>query len=118
MLLRDANTAEQYANEIISSLRYTYDHVLRHLDISRKRMQQQYNKGLRYIDYSAGEKVLMKMKYYMTGESRKLSPRRSGPWTILEKLPKGVNFRIRNDSNKQEKIVKICKRSLGLIEQI
>ena len=64
-----------------------------------------HNKNLRFFDYKAGEKVWLKMKHYKSGENRKLSPRQSGPWTVMEKLPNGVNFCIVNDSTKNEKIV-------------
>ena len=45
------------------------------------------------------------MKHYKTGENRKLSPRRGGPWVVLEKLPNGVNFKIKNDSTGETKVV-------------
>ena len=67
-------------------------------------MQQHYNKKIRYIDYMVGQKVWLKAKHYKTGENRKLAPRRDGPWTIVEKLPNGVNFRIEN-SLKERKVV-------------
>ena len=46
----------------------------------------------------------VKLKHYKTGESRKLSPRRTGPWTIVEKLPNGVNFKVSNDSTKAQQV--------------
>ena len=68
-------------------------------------MQRQYNKNIRFYNYKVGDKVWVKMKYYKVGEHRKLSPRRSGPWTIREKLPNGLNFKVTNDSSKSEKII-------------
>ena len=47
----------------------------------------------------------LKVKYYKTGENRKLAPRRGGPWIVAERLPNGVNVRIRNETTKDEKIV-------------
>ena len=47
----------------------------------------------------------LKVKFYKTGENRKLSPRRTGPWTVLEKMPNGLNFRITNHHSNEEKIV-------------
>ena len=47
----------------------------------------------------------MTKKYFKTGENRKLSPRRGGPWTIIEKCPNGVNFRVRCDTTREEKVV-------------
>ncbi len=57
-------------------------------------MQQQYNKGLCFIDDVVGQKV----------ENRKLATQRDGPWTILQKLPNGMNFTISN-SGKEQKVV-------------
>ena len=67
-------------------------------------MQHHYNKKIRYIDYIVGQNVWLKVKQYKTGENRKLAPRRDGPWTIVEKLPNGVNFCIEN-SLKERKVV-------------
>ena len=68
-------------------------------------MQAQYNKNIRFIDHNAGDKVWLKVKCYKTGENRKLAPRRRGPWTVIKKLPNGVNFEIVNDQTKDKKIV-------------
>ena len=68
-------------------------------------MQKQYNKNLNFRDYVSGEKVWLKVKFYKTGENRKLSPRRNGPWTVLSKLPNCVNFHIVNDKTREEKVV-------------
>ena len=67
-------------------------------------MQRQYNTKLRFIDYSRGQQVWLKVKYYKTGENRKLAPRRTGPWKVIQKLPNGVNFEIEN-SNGEKKVV-------------
>ena len=64
-------------------------------------MQKQYNKNVRFNNYKVGDKAWLKVKHYKTGENRKLSPRKTGPWTILEKLPNGVNFRVINDLSKK-----------------
>ena len=68
-------------------------------------MQQQYNTNIRLNDYQSGDNVCLKTKHYKSGESKKLSPRRNGPWQIMEKLPNGVNFRIINVRSGQQKIV-------------
>ena len=57
-------------------------------------MQQHYNKNIHYMGYVIGLKVLLKVKHYNTGENKKLAPRVT--WTIVEKLPNGVTFRIEN----------------------
>ena len=62
-------------------------------------MQQYYNRHTHVIAYKEGQYVWLKTKHNKTGECRKLAPRRNGPWTIVEKLPNGVNFKIRNKSN-------------------
>ena len=82
-----------------------FDRVVEKLQISNERMQKDYNKNIRFNDYEAGNKVLLKTKYYKTGENRKLSPRRNGPWTVIRKLPNGVNFEIRNDDTREKKVV-------------
>ena len=86
-------------------LQLAFDHVVTHLKLSKIKMQKQYNRNLRFNDYKGGDKVWLKVKYYKTGENRKLSRRRSGPWTVLTKLPNGVNFKIRNDKSNDEKVV-------------
>ena len=68
-------------------------------------MQQWYNTNIQFNDYKSGDNVWLKTKHYKSGESRKLSPRRNGPWQIMEKLPNRVNFRIINVRSRQQKIV-------------
>ena len=101
----DVITASQYFEEGSVVLQDMFDTVIQELNLSKEKMMRQYNKNLRVIDYKNGEKVWLKVKYYKTGENRKLAPRRGGPWTIVEKLPNGVNFRIRNDSSAEMKVV-------------
>ena len=87
-----------------SSMKDIFSHVVETLEISKRKMQQQYNRNLRFIDYTEGQQVWLKVKHYKTGENRKLAPRRDGPWKIITKLPNGVNFQIEN-SRKERKIV-------------
>ena len=68
-------------------------------------MLRQYNRNIRYHDYAIRQLVWLKVRYYKTGETRKLSPWRDGPWVTVEKLPNGVNFKIRNVKTKESKIV-------------
>ena len=79
--------------------------MIQNLQLRKIKMQQQYNKNIRFNDYKPGEKVWLKSKHYKSGEQWKLSPRRNGPWRILEKLPNGVNFLIINDQTRQSKLV-------------
>ena len=74
------------------------------LNISRAAMMKQYNKNIRFHDHKSGDKVWLKRRYYKTGENRKLSSRKSGPWTIIRKMPNGVNFKIENEK-KERKII-------------
>ena len=67
-------------------------------------MQAQYNQKLCFNN-QPGDKVWLKVKFYKTGENRKLARRRYGPWTVLRKLPNGVNFEISNDKTHEKKIV-------------
>ena len=99
------STAKDYAKEISCSLQEVYNQVQRNLQINREKMSAQYNRNLHVIDFQPGQKVWLKMKYFKTGESKKLAPRKSGPWTIEEKLGNGVNFKIKRDSTKKEMVV-------------
>ena len=62
-------------------------------------MLEQYNKNIRFNDYKKGEEVWMKIKHFKTGETRKLAPRRNGPWIVLRKMPNGVNLEVKNQKN-------------------
>ena len=101
----DIVTPAEYAAELKTHLNEVYRHVALSLGLNREQMQKQYNKNIRFHDYHVGEKVWLKTKYYKTGENKKLSPRRNGPWTIVDKLPNGLNFRIENDSTGNKKVV-------------
>ena len=100
----DQRLPKEYAEITNSLLQDIYSQVSTSLELSKERMQQHYNKNIRYIDYLVGQKVWLKVKHYKTGEHRKLAPRRDGPWTVIEQLPNGVNFRIEN-SHKEKKVV-------------
>ena len=59
-----------------------FQYVIKHLQLSKIKMSRQHNKHTRYHDYNIGQRVRMKVKYYKTGENRKLSPRRGEPWLM------------------------------------
>ena len=101
----DSVSPREYGEEVSSSLVDIFRHVESNLKVSKESMRKQYNKGLRVIEYKPGDSVWMAARYFKSGESRKLSPRRNGPWTIVEKLSNGVNFRVRNDHSREEKVV-------------
>lgn len=101
----DIVSPREFSDETNMALQELFDNVKKYLKSSKSVMQAQYNKKLKFHDYQPGVKVWLAKKFFKTGESRKLSPRRSGPWTVVEKLPNGVNFRIACDRSKEEKIV-------------
>ena len=101
---KDVVSPSEYVQELEISLKSVWDSVLKHLNISKQEMMSQYNKNLRFHDHLPGSKVWLKAKYIKSGEN-KLAPKRSGPWTVIEKLPNGVNFRIRNDKSRETKVV-------------
>ena len=68
-------------------------------------MIKQYNKHIVFHDYKPGDWVWLKKKVFKPGESRKLAPRKTGPWRVLRKLPNGVNFEIEELKTKTIKIV-------------
>ena len=101
----DIITTLDYATETKLRLTEVHKHVATNLGLNRIHMQQQYNKNINFHIYCKGDKVWLKRKYFKTGETQKLAPRRNGSWTILEKLKNGVNFRIQNDVNKKKQVV-------------
>ena len=102
---RDIITASDFAEELKLKLNKSYGTVNRNLLSSRKRMENSYNKSIRTNNYITGQKVWLRNKSFKGGESAKLAPRRSGPWTVVDILPNGRNFRIRNDSNSKVVVV-------------
>ena len=101
----DGNLPSNYVSDMKLKLRIITENVLSQLKVNATHMRINYNKGLVFRDYMPGEKVWLSSKFYKTGESAKCAPRRDGPWTIIEKLNNGVNFRIRNDKSSALKIV-------------
>ena len=85
---RDITTASEYAEELKIVLKKIYEQVNEQLKLTRDEMEKQYNKTINLNDYKVGNAVWLKRKHYKTGESKKLSPRKSGPWEIIETLEK------------------------------
>ena len=100
----DLISPKEYEKDTTSLLRDIFGHVTRKLEISKDKMQRQNNTKLQFIDYNRGQKVWLKIKYYKTGEKRKVAPRRTGPRKVIQKLPNGVNFEIKN-SHGEKKVV-------------
>ena len=86
-------------------LQEVYSQVNINLGLNRENMKKQYNKNVRVINYTNRQKVWLKAKYYKTGASKKLAPRKSGPWTVTKILDNDVNFEITRDSSSQKVIV-------------
>ena len=93
----DAHTAEEYLSDIKTKLTDVIHDVRKHLQISQSKMKNMYDKKTthKFSPYAMGDKVWLRKKCYKTGENRKLSPRRTGPWTVIETFPNLVNFRIK-----------------------
>ena len=94
----------EYIKDVRIQLKCVLDVVTKNLNISRKAMMKQYNSNLNFYNYQVGDKVWVKRRRFKPGESRKLSPRNTGPWTIVAKKNNGVAFEILNAS-KQTKII-------------
>ena len=94
-----------YVQELKTRLRIVVENVMAELSVNAQNMQIKYNKKLRFFNYTPGEKVWLKAKYFKSGENSKCAPRRSGPWSIINKLRNGVNFSIQNDKTKEFKVV-------------
>ena len=90
----DVTNASDYAEELQGTLNEIYKQVNVQLEITRTDMQLQYNKRLNFNDYKPGDRVWLKKKHYRPGESRKLAPRKTEPWSVISKLPNGVCFQI------------------------
>ena len=98
----DLVSPKDFELEVTSQLQDFFNYVTAKLEVSKAKMQQQYNTNLRFVDYEPNQKVWLKVKHYKTGENRKLAPRRTGPWNVIRKLPNGVNFRIENSQGEQK----------------
>ena len=99
-----ADNPRRYLEDLHIQMRDVILHVTKSLNIYKLDMMKQYNKNIMFFDYKPGEQVWVKRKRFKPGENRKLAPRKSGPWTVVEKLPNGVNFRIINEK-KDTKVI-------------
>ena len=64
-------------------------------------MEKSYNTSIKTHDYAVGDDVWLRKKNFKGGESIKLAPRRTGPWTIVEVKADGRNFLIRSRNGKR-----------------
>ena len=116
-----ARSPAEYVKDLRLQMRDIIQRVNENLGISKTAMLKQYNKNLRFYDYKAGEKVWLKRRHFKPGENRKLSPRKTGPWTVICKKPNGVNFEIENSKKKRQvvhhdRLAPFRHRSPGLDE--
>ena len=99
-----SGSTKDYVNNLRNHLQNLYESVRTHLNVSRGKMKKkQYDTNVNYQDLKIGDKVLEKT--VDIGESRKLSPRKTGPWSILNKMPNGVTFLIENGSTGKRQVV-------------
>lgn len=97
-----AASASEYLQDLKVQLLENIRHATKFLGISRERMVKQYNKNLHYISYQINDKVWLHKKTFKSGENAKLSPRKSGPWKVVEVYPNKVNFKIQDDAGNQQ----------------
>ena len=75
----DAMSPKDYQGNARDRLRDLYESVRTQLKISRDRMKKQYDTNINHHNYEIGDRVWLKKKNFKIGESRKLSPRKTGP---------------------------------------
>ena len=95
----------EYLKDIKVQLFETIDHVAKFLGIAREKMAKQYNKTLKTHKLVINDRVWLERRSFRSHENKKLSPRKTGPWTIMKVYPNGVNFRIKEDSSGRTKVV-------------
>ena len=91
----DVEVPNEYLKNLECKLKDIIYHVKNHLQLNQVKMRNNYNrKATEHHDYNEGDEVWLKKKCYKTGENRKLSPRKTGPWVITKKYDNLVNFKI------------------------
>ena len=78
------------------------NHVANSLRIARVKMVLQYGKNVKEIKYTVNDKVWLQKKTFKSDENKKMSPRKSGPWTIIKVYPDNVNFKIVDHSGQTQ----------------
>ena len=96
---------QEYVNDVKLRLKYTMPVVRRHIELNQEKMKNSYDRNTRVNIYKEGDQVWLRKKAYKTGEYKKLSPRRTGPWTVLKKLNNGSNYQIQLNGSKDVKVV-------------
>ena len=62
----------------------------------------QYGKNVKAIKYVINDKVWLQKKTFKPNENKKMSPQKTGPWTIIKVYPNNVNFKIVDNSGKTQ----------------
>ena len=57
-----------------SSTKNIFSQVVETLEINKRKMQQQYNRNFRFINYSEGQQVWLKVKHCNTGKTENWPP--------------------------------------------
>ena len=92
-----ACSPSDYLSDLKVQLLENIRHAAKFLGITREKMVQQYNKNLHVLRYAPNDMVWLHKVSFKKGENAKLSPRKTGPWKVIEVLANGVNFRIEDE---------------------
>ena len=98
---RDISSPSDFASKMKLRLEKTYKSVNTNLKGYRARMVTSYNTSVKHHDYAVGDEVWLRKKNFKCGESEKLSPRRTGPWTVVEVKENGRNFLLRHRNGRR-----------------
>ena len=97
-----ACSPSEYLSDLKIHLLENIRHAAKFLGITREKMVKQYNKNLHFIRYAPNNMVWLHKVSFRKVENAKLSPRRTGPWKVIEVLANGLNFRIEDDQGTQQ----------------
>eukprot|EP00795_Rhopilema_esculentum_P013893 gene13893-4841_t len=67
----DQVSPAEYKLEATASLQDNFSQVVDTLKLSKKKMQRNYNRNVRFINHQVADKVWLKVKFYKTGKNRK-----------------------------------------------
>ena len=98
---QDVASPTEFAVETRLRLDRAYETINKNLSMYRSRMEKSYNSSTKLHEYSVGDEVWLRKKTFKCGESEKLAPRRTGPWTVVEVKANGRNFLIRSRNGKR-----------------
>ena len=81
---QDVASPSDFAVETRMHLDRAFETVRNNLSKYRSRMEKSYNTSIKTHDYAVGYDVWLRKKNFKGGESIKLAPRRTGPWSVVE----------------------------------